>query len=149
MLGSVIAAFISGEASNMARRARRAMIVYVLAGLAGLVGIGFLVAAGYIAAAERFGAVETAAGFGVGFLLVAALIIGISGLSDRRRSRREADRRSFDLASIAAAAAISLLPSMLRGRAGIAAVVWPVLAVLAYAIYRENTTPDKGDEPSE
>lgn len=133
----------------MARRARRAMIAYVLAGLAGLVGIGFLVAAAYIAAAERFGAVETAVGFGIGFLLVAGLIFGIYGLSARRRSRRAANRRSLDIASIVAAAAVSLLPSLLRGRAGIAAVVWPVLAVLAYAIYRENTAPDEGDEPSE
>lgn len=149
MLRSLIAAFISGEASNMARRARRAIVAYLMAGLAGLVGLGFLVAAGYLVVAERFGSVEAAVGFGVGFLLVAGLIVGIYGLSSRRRKRKAADRRSLDIASIVAAAVVSLLPSLVRGRAGVAAVVWPVLAVLAYAIYRENTAPDEGDKPAE
>ncbi|MGO4837845.1 hypothetical protein AB4144_36940, partial [Rhizobiaceae sp. 2RAB30] len=62
MLGSLIAAFISGETSNMVRRVRRAAITYFIAGLACLVGLGFLVGAGYLAAAERFGSVEAAAG---------------------------------------------------------------------------------------
>ncbi len=149
MLGSLIAAFISGEASTMARRARRAMVAYFVAGLACLVGLGFLVGAGYIAASERFGSVEAAVGFGAGFLSLAGLVIGIHSLSSRGRRRKAADRRSVDIASIVAAATVSLLPSLLRGRAGVAAVVWPVLAVLAYAIYRENTSPDEEDDPSE
>lgn len=148
MLGPLIATFISGETSNMARRVRRAAVAYAVAGLAGLVGLGFLVGAGYLVAARRFGAIEAAAGFGVGFLIIAVLILGIHKLVARGRARRSADRRYSDIASIVAATAISLLPSLLRGRTGIAAVIWPVLAVLAYAIYRENAEPDDKDTPA-
>lgn len=149
MLGSLIAAFLSGEASDVARRARNAAIAYLLAFVVGLTGIGFLVGAGYLAAARRFGAIEAASGFGLAFLLIALLILGVHALKARSRARSAAGRRSVDMATIAAAAAVSLLPSLLRGKAGIAGIVWPILAVLAHAIYRENVKPDDGDEPSE
>jgi hypothetical protein len=149
MLGPLIAAFVSGEAFDVARRLRRAVILYLLAGTIGLIGIGFLIGAGYLVAVRRFGAIEAATGFGVVFLLIAILVVGVNALMDRRLARRAAGRRSVDMASIAAAAAVSLLPSLLRGKEGIAGIVWPMLAVLAYAIYRENVEQDGGDEPSE
>ena len=46
MLASLIASFASGETVLAVRRARRAAVAYLLAGLAALCGVGFLVGAG-------------------------------------------------------------------------------------------------------
>ena len=54
MLGSLIAAFASGEAFTAVRRVRRAAVIYALAALMALAGVGFLVGAGYAAAARRY-----------------------------------------------------------------------------------------------
>jgi len=148
MLGSLIAAFVSGEALDVARRARRTGIVYLCAGIVGLAGFGFLVGAAYLAAVRRFGAIEAAIGFGLAFLLIALLILGIHALATSMRVRRSASRRTVDMATIAGAAAVSLLPSLLRGKTGIAGIIGPAIAVLAYAIYRENAKPDGDDKPS-
>ena len=59
-LVSLIAAIVSGEASEAVARARRTAIVYALAGLLALCGAGFLVGAGFVAAARVLGTVEAA-----------------------------------------------------------------------------------------
>jgi Na+/pantothenate symporter len=143
MLASLIAAFASGEAMDAVRRAKVTAIAYLAAALFGLCGLGFLVGAAYIVAARRFGGVEAAIGFGVGFLLVAIIILAIRSLAARSRARR-ARRRGANLATIAGVAAVSVLPALLKSRAGIIA---PIVALAAYAIYRENQK--KPDDPDE
>ena len=142
MLASLIAAFASGEAMNVVHRAKVATIAYALAGLCGLCGLGFLIGAGYILASRRFGDLEAAIGFGVGFILIALLILAVRAIAARSRARR-ARRRGIDLATIAGVAAASALPALLKSRSGIIA---PFVAVAAYAIYRENMDK-KPDDP--
>jgi protein-S-isoprenylcysteine O-methyltransferase Ste14 len=140
---SLIAAFVSGEALVAVRRAKGNAIAYIFVAIFGMVGVGFLVGAGYIAAARRFGSLEAAIGFGVGFLLVALLIIiGRKIALSRRRSRTE--RRKADMAAIIGAATVSALPLLLRSRAGL---VGPLVALGLYALYRENIRSK--DEPDE
>ena len=134
MLASLIAAFASGEAMNAVHRAKVTAIAYLLAAIATLCGLGFLIGAGYIAASRRFGDMEAAIGFGVGFLLIALIILAIRSITARSRARRKR-RRGADLATIAGVAAVSVLPALLKSRAGIIA---PLVAFAAYAIYREN-----------
>jgi hypothetical protein len=45
------------------------------------------------------------------------------------------------------AAAIAALPTLMRSRIGLGALLAPALAVVAYTIYRENTKP--GPDPDE
>jgi hypothetical protein len=142
MLASLIAAFVSGEAMNIVHRAKVAAIAYTLAVLCGLCGLGFLIGAGYIVTARRYGDLEAAIGFGVGFILIASLILAVRAIAARSRVRR-AKRRGADLATIAGVAAASALPVLLKSRAGIIA---PIVAVAAYAIYRENLGK-KPDDP--
>lgn len=148
MLGSLIAGFLSGEAFDVARRARRAAVVYLLAGAFALVGLGFLVGAGYIAVARRVGSFEAALWFGGGFLLAAVVVAGVHLIVAGRRRRKAARKRNVDMAAMAGAAALSVLPTLLRSKAGLGAIAGPALAILAYAIYRENSRdPDEGDRP--
>ena len=146
MLASLLASLASGETVVAIRRARRAAIVYVLAGMAGLCGVGFLIGALYIWLSEKYGPLETAIGFGVGFIVIAGLILLIHRLTAGSRARRVAERRKSDLTAVGIAAAIAALPGLTRSRAGLGALLAPALAVVAYAIYRENRKPGPGPD---
>lgn len=143
-LASLLSALASGEAASAVRRARAAFIVYALAGLAALCGVGFLIGAGYIWASTRYGSLMAALGFGVGFLIVAGLMVLIHQLSARARKRRQAARRNADLKALGLTAALAVLPSLLKSKAGVGALLGPAAALVAYAIYRENTKPGPG-----
>jgi Na+-transporting methylmalonyl-CoA/oxaloacetate decarboxylase gamma subunit len=147
MLASLLAAFASGETQRLARQVRRAAIVYALVGIAATVAIGFLVAAAYMAAANRYGAINAALAFAGGFFLFAVLLLLVHWIMSRMRARAVARQRSSDLATIAAASALAALPTLVNKKGGIAALVAPALALTAYAIYRENrkAKPDDKD----
>lgn len=149
MLASLIASFASGETALAVRRARRAAIAYMLAGVAALCGFGFLVGAAYIWASQRYGAIEAALGIGVIFLLLAGLVLVVHTTTSRIQAKRARDRRASDLTTVAVASALAVLPTLLRGKAGLGIVIAPVVALTAYAIYHENRakTPKKPDLP--
>lgn len=146
MIASLIAGLISGETLEAARRARRAAIAYALAGFLGLFGLLFLVIAAYLAVAERYGAIETAIGFGIGFLVIAGVVLLIHRIAARRRIERDVSRRKSELMTVAATTAIAILPTLLRGKGGPLTLLAPVVAVLGYAIYSENA---KGRDPTD
>lgn len=145
MLASLIASLASSETTLALRRTRRAAVAYMAAALAGLCGIGFLVGAAYVWAARRFGHVEAAVGFGVGFLVLAGLILLFHKFAAGARAREDKRRRTSDMTALGISAAMAALPTLLRSKGGIGAVLGPVVALAAYAIYRENTKPDEGD----
>lgn len=144
-LASLVAGLASGETVAAIRRARVAAIVYVAAALAALCGVGFLVGAGYILAADRYGPLAAALGFGIGFLLLAGIILLVFKLSAGRRRVEQAKRRKADMAAIGVTTALAVLPTLLRGKGAVGALLAPAIAAAAYAIYRENTKPD--DDP--
>lgn len=149
MLSSLVAAFVSGEAVGAARRLRRAVLVYAFAAITILTGVAFLVGAAYVAASRRFGTIEAAIAFGIAFIVLGVVAVGIHSVAGRTRKRETAGRRGVDLATIASVAAVSLVPTLLRapfrlrGKAGLAGIIGPALAILAYGIYRENVKPDR------
>jgi hypothetical protein len=142
MLASLLAAFASGETFQAVRRARQAVIAYTLAGVALVMAIGLLIGAGYVAAADRYGTVNAAVWFAGGFFLLAVAIVVAHRVVSGMRARSIARKRSKELTTIAAAAAIAMLPTLLRGKGGLATLLAPAVAVVAYAIYRENRKPD-------
>ncbi|ESY75355.1 hypothetical protein NKJ90_18755 [Mesorhizobium sp. M0051] len=146
MLASLISGLASGEAVAAVRRARTAAIVYGLALTAALCGLGFLVGAAYIWAATRYGSLAAALGFGAAFLVLAGLILLIYQLSAGSRARRRAQRRNADMKAIGIAAALAVLPTLLKEKGGLGFILGPAVALAAYAIYRENVKPDDPDE---
>lgn len=147
-LASLIGSIVSGEASEAVGRARRAAILYALAGLLVLTGAGFLVAAGYMTAAREIGALPASLWFGGGFIALALILIGISRLASRARAASEARRRREEKRAIVSAATLALLPALLASsRARELALVVPAIAALAYGVWRENR-PDN-DDPAE
>jgi len=146
MLASLIAGLASGETAAAIRRARMAAVVYLLAGTAGLCGVGFLVGAAFIWAAGRYGSMAAALGFGIGFLVVSGVILLVFRLSAGRRRASQARRRKADVTAIGVTTALALLPTLLRGKGGLAALVAPAVAAAAYAIYQENKKPGDGPD---
>ncbi|MDX8461073.1 phage holin family protein [Mesorhizobium humile] len=145
-LVSLISALVSGEAMAAVHRARTTAILYGLAAVFALCGVGFLIGAAYIWLAARYGPLATSLGFGIGFLVLAGLVLVIHKLTTSMRSRRRARRRQADMTALGVTAALALLPALAKSKGGLgAAVIAPALAVVAYAIYRENTKPPKPD----
>lgn len=145
MLASLIASVASGEAVVAVKRAKRRAIAYVLASILLLCGLGFLVGAAYIWTARRYGPLEAALGFGGGFIALGLIVIIVHVISSRTGRRREVDRRKADLTAIGVATALGVLPGLLKGKGGLGVVIAPVVALAAYAIYRENTRRDPDD----
>jgi len=146
-LASLISALASGEAIAAMRRARTAAIVYGLAAVAALCGLGFLLGAAYIWAADRYGSMAACLGFAAGFLVIAGLILIIHQLAAGTRARRRARRRNADLKALGITAALAVLPALLKGKGGKGIILGPMIALAAYAIYRENVKPDRDDDP--
>ena len=140
-LVSLISALASGEAVAALQRARMTAILYGLAAVFALCGVGFLIGAAYIWLAARYGPLATSLGFGIGFLVIAGLMLVIHKLTASMRSRRRARRRQADMTALGITAALALLPALAKSKGGLGAVIAPALAVVAYAIYRENTRP--------
>lgn len=146
MLATLLAGLASGETAAAIRRAKLGAVVYTLAAVFFVVGAGFFIGAAYMWAAVRYGPIETALGFGVAFVVVAGLIVLMFKLSADSRSRRRARRRKADLAAVGATTALALLPTLLRGKVGLGAIIGPAIALAAYAIYRENVKPPPGSD---
>lgn len=140
MLASLLASMAAGEMTGIARRLKVAAAAYGVAAVLALAGCGFLLLAGFVLAADRWGAVGAATGFGLAFLALAGAML--LGLNLRGRAHR---RRVLDAGRLAGTAAVVLLPSVLARRGGPAALLLPLLAVAGYAIWRENAAPDDGE----
>jgi cytochrome c biogenesis protein CcdA len=138
MLSSLIASIASGEATEAVRRVRSAVIAYLLAAVAGLCGVGFLIGAGFSATAQIYGTVYAALAFAGGFIVLAILVLIVHRIMQGARKRRIARRRAEDARAMAQTAAMVILPALIA-RGGVGSLVAPVLAFAAYAIYRENT----------
>jgi hypothetical protein len=149
-LASLIAGLASGETLAAVKRAKTAAIVYLAAGIAAGIGAGFLLAAVFIWAERRFGPIEAALGFGVGFVVLAGLILLVYRLTAGSRARRQSRRRRSDLTALGATAALGLLPALARVKPSPGLVLWPLATLAAYAIYKENAgSPKSDDDPGE
>lgn len=144
MLGPLLASLVSAETGFAIQRLRRVALSYAIAAIGLGVGAGFFVAAAYMAAARRWGDIEAALGFGALFILLAIFILVVHRVASGARARRQAVRRSADMKTLAGAAAIGLLPLLLRSPR--AALLAPLLGALGYAIYNENRRRDDEDD---
>ncbi|MER8837863.1 hypothetical protein NKH86_03750 [Mesorhizobium sp. M0913] len=150
MLASLISGLASGETIAAVQRARVAAIVYSVAAVVALCGLGFLVGAAYIWTAARYGPMAASLSFGIGFLAIAGLILLVYRMSAGSRARRRAKQRNADMKAIGITAALAVLPALLKGKDGpgkarLSAILGPAIALAAYAIYRENVKRGSDD----
>lgn len=140
MLASLAAAFASGETALAVRRFRRAVIAYLLAALFCAVGVGFLIGAVYTAVVPRYGPLYTSLIFGGGFIVAAIFVLIVHRLTRTVRRRGFGRQRKADITAIGVAAVAAAVPSLLQRKgSALGLVVAPVIAAVAYAIYKENS----------
>ncbi|MDS1136617.1 hypothetical protein [Nitratireductor indicus] len=146
MLARLLASFAAGEMSGAVKRLRISAVAYMAAALLALFGAGFLVFAAFILAADRWGAVNAALGFGIAFLAVAGIVLLALKIWTSVQSRRARRRRVSDAGLLAGTAALTLLPSLLARSGKIGGIALPIVAAVGYAIYRENARRSDEDE---
>lgn len=147
-IATLIASIVSGEASETMASARRAALFYAAAAVLVLCGVGFLVGAGFILLSREIGSLAAALWFGGGFVLAGLILVMIHRVMARARARQAAQRRSSEMAAVASAAAFAALPALLAGRGRAAALMAPVIAGLAFAVYRENRPRARKGDPA-
>lgn len=143
MLKGLLAAALAGEAQQVASRARRAALLLGLAAVAIAIGVGFLIGLAYMIAARRFGSLEAAAGFGIGFIAIGLTCVLANSLAARNARKRRKVERGPELRGLAIAAALTALPSLLRSRAALTSLAVPVVGIIALRIFAENRKPPK------
>jgi O-antigen/teichoic acid export membrane protein len=147
MLAALLRAVTTLDPSRATRRLRRAVIDYAIAGICLVIGFAFLVAAGFILAVERFGALYASLGFaGLFFCFAVAALVVHRIMASVSKRRRAEEAKSTQLKTLAGATAVAVLPALLRGRGGLLELALPLLAMAAYAIYKENTPDDYDDD---
>lgn len=146
MLRGLLAAALTGEARQAAKRARRAALLLALAAAALAIAVGFLIAAAYMLAARRFGGIEAAIGFGVGFFALGAICILANMIAAEKARQRRKIERGPELRGLAVAAALTALPSLLRSRATLPLLVVPAIGLIALKIFSENRKPRMDDD---
>lgn len=140
---SFLISLLTGEAADVAARARRSAVEYLIAAIAALCGFFFLMIAAfaYISDNLRYGPLKTALAFAAFFLALAVVMLVYHRIRAKARARRSRDKRQADMKAALSGALIAALPSMLSRRGGIGGVILPAVAAFAFAIYRENTRP--------
>ena len=136
-----LAALLGIEVEAITQRLRNTVITnVVMIGLA-LVGVSFLVAAGFFALAARVGAIYAALILAAIFLVLALAIYLSTRLAERRRRREAAEkRRSTETSAFVTTAALTALPALpaLLKSPGGRAIAVPAAALAAYLLLRGN-----------
>src|SRR5690606_11038636 len=79
----------ASSASSAAKSAGQSVGLYAAAGLIGLTGTGFLLAAGYIWLADELSPLAAALTIGIILLLVAAIIVGSLAIRTKQAQKRK------------------------------------------------------------
>jgi hypothetical protein len=139
-----LAALLGIEVEAITERVRNTIIVNaVMIGLA-LVGVSFLVAAGFFALANLYGVIYAALIFAAAFLLLALAVFLGTRIGESRRRRELADkRRSSETGAFVTTAALTALPMLLKSPA-LRTLSLPAAAIAAYLLIRGGS--DEADD---
>lgn len=131
-------ALLGIEVEAITERVRTMIIVNtVIVGLA-LVGLGFLLAAGFIALADLLGPLYAALLFAAAFLLLALAVFAGTRIGESRRRRHIAERRrSSESGAFVTTAALTALPVVLKSPL-LRAIAVPAAVVAALVLARRS-----------
>lgn len=139
-----LAALLGIEVEAITERVRNTIIVNaVMIGLA-LIGVSFLVAAGFFALANLYGVIYAALIFAAAFLALALAVFLGTRIGESRRRRELADkRRSSETGAFVTTAALTALPMLLKSPA-LRTLSLPAAAIAAYLLIRGGS--DEADD---
>lgn len=149
MLARLFALLATGEAALLRRRIKAAAIAYAALGFLGLLTVIFLVLAAYLAAAIRWGAIQSAIWFAIGFFLLMVLTYLIHNIVNRMQRRAQRRKRAADTGMLAGASAVAMLPALISKKGGMATLLLALAGIAGYAAYREFGRDKDRREPGE
>lgn len=133
-----LAALLGIEVEAITERLRNTIILNVVMIGMGLVGVGFLVVAGFLALAELYGTIYAALICAALFLVLAmAVYLGSRIAEGRHRREVAAKRRSTETSAFVTTAAMTALPAVLKSQLG-RALALPAAALAAYLLVRKT-----------
>ena len=133
-----LAALLGIEVEAITERLRNTIILNVVMVGMGLVGVGFLVVAGFLALAELYGTIYAALICAALFLVLAlAVYLGSRIAEGPHRPEVATKRRSTETSAFVTTAALTALPAVLRSPLG-RAIALPAAALAAYLLVRKT-----------
>src|SRR5690606_13543199 len=110
-----LAALLGFEAESMANRAKSLVVSYAIIALLAILGVGFLIGAGYIALADVTGPLAASLIMAGTFIVLALIVYGVARAGEARRKREaEKRRRSSETGAFLTTAALTALPALAR-----------------------------------
>lgn len=137
MLGRLITALAAGEVSEVKQRLRLAAVCYLIMGFMIVMALMFFIVAAYIAAAFRWGPLEAAIGFAVGFTLIAIITLAVYKIITLARKRAQKRRLAEDATMLAGASAVAALPALLGKVGGINPILIALAGLGGFALFRQ------------
>lgn len=138
-----LAGLLGIEVEAITERVRNAVIVNAVMIVLGLVGLGFLLAAGYLALAAELGGIYAALIFAGGFLLLAlAVYLGARIAEGRHKRELATRRRSSETGAFVTTAALTALPVLLKSPA-VRTIGIPAAAIAAFLLLRREGDRDE------
>lgn len=137
-----LASLLGLEVDHIADRIKHAVVVNAFIIVFGLMGAGFLIAAGFMALAQIVGSIYAALIFAGTFLLLALAVYAGMRIGEGRRKREIVEkRRSSETNALLTTAALSALPMVLRSPL-LRTIGLPVAAVAAFLLIRSSSDSD-------
>ncbi|WDR05003.1 hypothetical protein PSQ90_11950 [Devosia rhodophyticola] len=137
-----LAGLLGIQLETLTDNVKRTLIVGVLIGLFVAIALGFALAAGYIALADKFSPLTAALTISGGALILAMAVYLGSLIGQGSRKRQEAERRrSSESSALITSAAISALPLLLRSSLA-RKIGFPLAAVAAMFILGDRNDDD-------
>jgi len=143
MFARLIALLATGEAAAVKRRIKTAAIFYAAAGFLGLLAVVFLALAAYLAAASQWGPIAAALWFGIGLLVLSAIVFIAYRITARSRRRAEMGKRAESM--MVGASALAMLPSLVGKKRGWLTALTVLAGLAGYAAYTEMTRRSRRD----
>lgn len=139
-----LAALLGIEIESITERVRNAILLNAAMVVLALMGVSFLIAAGFFAVADSLGVIYASLIFAGGFLLLALAVYLGSAISRGRHKHEVAQkRRSSETSAFVTTAAITALPVLLKSP-WIRTLGLPAAALAAFLLVRGGN--DKSDD---
>ncbi|MBA8900004.1 hypothetical protein [Phyllobacterium sp. P30BS-XVII] len=144
LLAPLLSSAVSGELGSAVNRAKRRAIFLALIGILSVVGAIFLLVAGYIALAERFGELHAALILAGGAFVLALLAYIVMKISEMIARKRQRERSKVDKSTLLTIAALAAAPTVLKSR-GLLMLAVPVIAFAGLSLLTKKK-PSTNDD---
>jgi cobalamin synthase len=138
-----LAGLLGIEVEALTERVKRSLILYAVMAVFGVIGVSFMLAAGFFALTQEIGPIYAALVFGGVFLVLALVVFLSMRMGEARRKKIVAEkRRNKDATALITTAALTALPVLLRSPA-IRTLGLPAAAIAAYLLVRNGDSDDE------